>query len=410
MARRKARDPRIVPIVGVRGTTYDARFQYKDEASGKWKPKPKRCKTVEEAEGYLAEMDRLHAQGRAVTPSKQLLGRAIGDWLDRKFDAGRIGEATLAEQQGKLASVYGPIFGVSLCDLREHHFEAQYQRIKQQGKPGGTYTAHAHSLLSGFFTRLVKRDQLARNPLEHVERPKPDPKPKHVWEWAQIARFLRHEEKRWMYPLWLLLFEKKMRVGECQALRWCDVEIDGPENTGKIHVSATVTRRRDPVTGKMRFVVGERAKTAESIRNLMIAWPLHRALRKHRDLAMFAARAFGRSWDDEQFIFPDPTDTTFLAQETIRYRLKAACKVADVPYEGCHLLRRTGISRALGDGDPLFYVMEEAGHVDPKTTKGYTQLSEAEHRKYTKRFSVRVHGERAADGGEARAGEAKAGD
>ena len=397
MTRRKARDGRVTEIRGKSGevVSYNARFKYRDPATGKWKDRPKRHKSVEEAERWLREQDAAVSGGRLVEPSKELLGVAIDHWLRTKHDAGRISDSTLFNQRLQLAAVYGEIFGVALCDLEASHFEGEYARIKARGKPGGSVAAYTHSLLNGWFNRLVGQGRLATNPLAHVLAPVPDPKPKRAWDWPEVETFLAHQREAELYPLWLLLFEKKMRLGEAQALRWCDVEIDGAEGSGRCFISATLTRARDPHSGIMRWVVGERAKTPESIRVLMLGWELQLALRQHRDQAMFAARMFGRSWDDTHFIFANADGTSFMARETICCRLRAACKAAGVRRLSPHGLRRSGISRALGSKEPLFLVMEEAGHVDPKTTLGYTVFSEDEHWAATKRFAARVHGERA---------------
>lgn len=404
MPRRRARDARIVEVTNTAGelSGYSVRFKYKDAATNTWKEIPKQFgfkkwggadAALAEATRWLDEQDGLANRGKAGAQSKQPLGLAIKDWLEEKQTAGKIIDATRDNQQNQLAAVYGGIFGVPLCDLRGHHFEGEYRRIKQQGKPGGSVAAYTHSLLNGWFNRLVKAGKLTTNPLEHVLKPEPDPKPKRAWDWDQIVRFLRHQERATMYPLWLLMLQHLLRVGEAQALRWCDVEIDGSEGTGRVHITATVTRIRDPRTGKMVWAVGERAKTPGSTRTVMIDWEVQRSLRKHRDRALFAARAFGRAWDDRHFIFADRADTTFLDRDTICYHLKKACDDAGVDYLGNHGLRRTGISRRLAE-EPLFYVMADAGHEDPKTTKGYAVISESERRTWAKRFAVRVHGER----------------
>ena len=401
MARRKARDSRITEIRGTSGelVSYNALFQYKDPATGKWRQRPKRHKSLEAAETWLREQDARAGLGRAAAPSREPLGRAIAHWIALKASTG-LKESTVISYRTILATVYGSLWARPISELRADEFEACYLALKERTgrlrgtrKVGGTAGAYAHLVLKSCLRYYVEQHQLVVNPLEGVMAPRNDTKAKRPWSWDEVHRFLAHEQARPMYPLWLLLFEKKLRLGEAQALRWCDLVIDGADGTGALVISATVTRCIDPASGRYYDAVGDRAKTPDGMRRLTIDGRLQQVLRAHRDRARFEAQALGFGWDEEQFLFLGPRTGAVLGQSTIRDRLKKACIAAGVRPLAPHGLRVTGISRAAGDGQPLFYLMEEAGHSDPKTTKRYVKLSEAEHRAWTKRFAELTHRE-----------------
>lgn len=155
-------------------------------------------------------------------------------------------------------------------------------------------------------------------------------------------------------PLLTTLTFAGLRLGEALALRWRDVDLAG----GRLRVGSS--------------------KTDAGVRYVELLAPLR------DELGAYKAGA-GRSGADD-LVFATATDRP-ISQSNVRNRVLAGAvrtanerrhqaELAGLP-EGLtpHSLRRTFISLLLAIGEEVPFVMQQAGHADPKVTLGiYAQV------------------------------------
>jgi integrase len=390
MARQKQRDERIKDVLGKSGqvVSYNARFEYVDPATGKRRQRPRRFKTVELAEAYLAAQDEAHRRGRLLEPSKEPLGRA----LDRFLRAKQISEATLDRYFGLTESVYGYIFGLPLSELKAEHFEECHRLERERGKNHGASLQKAYDRLNEFCGRMVERGAMRANPLEHVERPGNDSQPDVLWSREQWHRFRESEQGEDLYLFWLLLYENKARLGEVQAMRWCDLDLEHAPWHAVIVKS--ITRKIDPITKRAYYAVGDRPKTKSGNRRIFFSDQMAALLRARRDRVRFERRVLGLEWDEEAFVFAGETKEGFMQQCSIGRWLRKACQRAGLrPELTPKGLRATGATHAAAANEPFPMLMAEMGHVNPRSTMVYVRPSDADRARWANLMAAEIHGE-----------------
>ena len=150
-----------------------------------------------------------------------------------------------------------------------------------------------------------------------------------------------------------------MRQGELAALKWQDIDLEGPRPGVTIRHSAD-TRLSPPQitptkTGKDRRVrIGPR--TVE-------------VLKAHRARQRFE-RLRARSWENPDLVFPN-TRGELRRSGSVRKSLRRLLKKADFPQPELvrfHDLRHTASTLALRQGMTLHAVSKMLGHADPAMT------------------------------------------
>ena len=150
-----------------------------------------------------------------------------------------------------------------------------------------------------------------------------------------------------------------MRQGELAALKWQDVDLEGPRPAITVRHSAD-TRISPPQitptkTGKDRRVrIGPR--TVE-------------VLKAHRARQRFE-RLRARSWENPELVFPNTRDE-IRRSGSVRKSLRRLLKKADFPETErvrIHDLRHTAGTLALRQGMTLHAVSKMLGHADPVMT------------------------------------------
>jgi integrase len=97
---------------------------------------------------------------------------------------------------------------------------------------------HVYSLLKKVFTDAVEFELLAKNPVKKTFRPKVPRKESRYLTLAEVQRLLDHAgDGPYAIAIWLGVY-MGLRVGEVQALRWEDLDLE----RGVIHVRRTYSR------------------------------------------------------------------------------------------------------------------------------------------------------------------------
>ena len=147
-----------------------------------------------------------------------------------------------------------------------------------------------------------------------------------------------------------------MRQGELAALRWEDLDLDGPRPSIMVCRSAD-TRTKTVITptktGEER-IVGIGPRTVEVLKT-------HRARQLEERMA-------ATSWEDPGWVFPN-TRGKVRRRDSVMRSLRGLLREAGLPADvRFHDLRHTAGTHALRRGRPIHEVSKMLGHADPAMT------------------------------------------
>jgi integrase len=147
-----------------------------------------------------------------------------------------------------------------------------------------------------------------------------------------------------------------MRQGELAALRWEDLDLDGPRPSVRVCRSAD-TRTKTVVTP---------TKTGEE-RTLGIGPRTVDVLKAHR-ARQLEERMAAASWEDPGWVFPN-TRGKVRRRDSVMRSLRGFLREAELPADvRFHDLRHTAGTHALRQGRPIHEVSKMLGHADPAMT------------------------------------------
>lgn len=143
-----------------------------------------------------------------------------------------------------------------------------------------------------------------------------------------------------------LLIATGMRVGECIALTWSDVNLD----EGWVIVNKTAINRRG------HMVIQNHPKTEQSVRKIFLA-----------DNTMEFLRDLYSNNDKEDLVLPNEHGNLYHTS-ALRSRWVKVCAELNIPYKGMHALRHSFATRALEKHIEVHTVSKMLGHKSVATT------------------------------------------
>lgn len=152
------------------------------------------------------------------------------------------------------------------------------------------------------------------------------------------------------YGAAILMLEAGLRVGEALALTWDDID------WRRKAVSIAKTLVRIPSTNQMIVQKGAKSHTSNRI------VPLN-------DIAIDALRRVDKQSSSHGYIFCDDRRPEFpLTFDQLRWRLKIACRDAEVDYRGNHVFRHTFATNCYNRGCDVKILSKLLGHADTSIT------------------------------------------
>jgi len=321
--------------------------------------------TIREAREALSSGKVARAQGIVVTGKVP----TVKEWCEQWF-AGRtrIGYATRRGYRVSLDTVYSYIGLIRLTDLTEQHIAAMWSKLERGiAADGSSVPPLALTTIQKHHTRLKaalnaavasRHVQLTYNPAKS-EQARPGKGAR-----KQINPLSEDEARAFMAAvadtpdaaLFTTLLTTGMRLGEAQALRWCDVDLD------RSTVGIRQSIHFETGTG---WVAGE-TKTGRS-RLVSIPPGTVAALRKQRARQNEMRLAAGPTWQDNDYVFTR-ADGRPLPAVHIRNAMVRACDAAGIARRSVKDLRHTYATLALTRNVPLKVVSEALGHASVAIT------------------------------------------
>ncbi|NLH69113.1 MAG: site-specific integrase [Brooklawnia sp.] len=322
-----------------------------------------------DAEGWLANEDRLIARGEWTPPAQrraEQAAQAVASVLTLRVYADRVLDERSTRNRNPLRPstrdfydkclrlvilpVLGdvPVAALTPAMIRQWHSDLNPATPTQNG--------NAYNLLSSILKDAVDEGLLGSNPCRLKGAGKPAPARAGVaLTLEQLAAYLAALPERYKLLLSIAALGA-LRSGEARALRRCDVDL----KTGVVHVRQGVTRVRE---GKgWRWHIGP-PKTSAGVRDVYLPTALLPDLR-----VLLAALPAGRS---DELLFK-ATNGDPLNGSVIRDAHKTALAAAGLPADiQLHDLRRTALTLASEGGATTAELQRMAGHTTPNMAMHY---------------------------------------
>ena len=309
-----------------------------------------------EAEAELARIVTERRRGTYVRPSRQTVAELIDEYL----------KSATFEKEAATARSYADVLrcprerlgharaqDVTRRDVEDLRDFMLREGRKVGGKPGTGLGPRSVILalgrLQAAFALAVADGRLARNPVEHVQRPRQVRKPKDTWSKDEVRAFLAEAGKHRLYAAWRMSLYG-LRRSEVLGVRW-----DAYDRRAK---TLTVSLARVLVAGE----VSEKApKTINSLRALPLDDAVVAALDELRKRQMAEGIAAAPAYRASGYIVTDelggPVHPEWYSDEFHRVRTRAGVRRITLREN-----RHTGLSLMEKAGVPVSIIAAWAGH------------------------------------------------
>lgn len=290
-----------------------------------------------------------------------------------------------------------------------------------------SYVRQCHRVLSRSLKVAMRRGRASRNVCALVDGPsvrRPKPKPLKLEHLVMVRDEILRDPMR---ARWLVSIQLGLRQGEVLGLHWSWLDLDGPRpalqlvtqaqrqawrhgcdnphacalrrcrlkpcrprsGTCRTHKRPESCRRvcAPDCTGhaaacKQRRgggIVDVEVKSERGERPIPIPPILAAALREHRERHRAVAKTMPADWAHRDIVFLNPSGNRIdpRRDHELWEELLARAGVPDAPL---HAARHTAATQLLANGADLTTVQELLGHSDIRTTRGYTDVAEAQKR------------------------------
>jgi integrase len=326
-------------------------------ADGKRVQERKTFTRKKEAEAELARITNERNRGTYVRPSRQTVGELIDEYL----------KSATFEKEAATARSYADVLrcprdrlgharaqDVTRRDVQDLRNFMLREGRKIGGKPGtglGPRTViFALGRLQAAFELAVADGRLARNPVEHVQRPKQAPKPRDTWTGDEVRAFLAEAGRDRLYAAWRLSLYGLRRAEVC-GLRW--------EDYNRKAKTLTVSRSRVVVAYE---VIEKPPKSANSVRALPLDDGVVAALDELRKRQMAEVIAAAPAYRASGYIVTDelgaPVHPDWYSDEFHRIAKRAGVRRITLHEGGRH----TSLSLMEKAGVPTSIIAAWAGH------------------------------------------------
>ena len=272
---------------------------------------------------------------------------------------------------------------ITLKNLKTQHIQKFINEKMASGKSTRT-VKYLYVLINGALEQALKNNLIVRNVAKAVTLPKQVTKERRVLSPTEQERMIKLLDKERMGTAILLALNTGLRRGELLALRWSDYD----KKAGCIIVKQNLSRLKGE-DGKSHLTFTT-PKTKSSIRTIPLLPKMIAKLNEHYKIQSEYRLKVGRSWIDNDLIFPTDTGEPCDPRNLQRVLKRLSVKL-DIPNVNPHSLRHSFATRALERGLSLKAIQKILGHNDISVTGNIythasTQLLEKEMQKLKTAF------------------------
>jgi integrase len=340
-----------------------------DPATGKRRRRSRSgYKTQREATAAMRTAMRATETGTVEPGEVPTVAAYIDEWLARRRASLRLStwesyrdvlEGRVVPRLGalRLDRVTATHVAEMLVDLTEHGGRAARRGPGLSAKS----VKYTLSVLNFVLKDATKRGVIARNPAEHVDRPRVTKQEMRWWSADEARAFLEAAAGDRYVALWTLALTTGMRRGELLGLKWPDIDLEA----GRLAVRRTLVT----VAYQIRW---SEPKTAASRRVVALDPGTVAALRAHRARQLEERLAVGSGYLDQELVFAAVAGEP-LHPDTVTKHFDRLVARAGVPRIRLHDTRHTAATLMLEAGVPLKAVTERLGHSSTQITSDLYQ-------------------------------------
>jgi integrase len=288
-----------------------------------------------------------------VVSERLTVAAYLESWLNGK-------RATLAPEsirryEGRIGRLLPYIGKVKLAKLQPGDLRDAYAAIGEE--VSATTVQLSHGVLHTALRDAEREGLVARNVAGLVTPPRRDTREFRSLPADDARALLTAAKGDALEAFYVLALTTGLRLGELQALKWGDVDIERRRLS---------VRRTLAVDGKPIFSPSSSRKNHS--RTVWLAQGAVDALEAHRERQDVARRAAGEAWTDHGLIFTTGTGNPLDGRNIRGRHFPRLLAKAGLPHMRVHDLRHSAASLLLADGVPVKVVSEMLGHADITTT------------------------------------------
>ncbi|PYE89396.1 site-specific integrase [Bacillus sp. 196mf] len=341
-----------------RNDKWEYRVRYKE--MGKYKETSKGgFKTKKEAQLAAARVEEQLAKGVNISNSQMTFNDYMYEWLET-HKKGNISPRTYYAYQKNIRKYILPEFGdMKLKDLTRLHYQQFINTLLEKLHKQTVNVIHA-TIHGSLHTAVNELSILNNNPTNKVQMKTRqivsapnEIKCYDVDELQDFLDFVSNKKRAFKYyALFFFLARTGLRIGECLALQWSDVNFQ--KKTVTINKTLLSVKRNQPIT------FGP-PKNKSSIRILSLDDSTIALLNKIKTFQSKNIVTNGRYYASYHFIFTHEDNACMLHPSTLNF-LQRACEEGNHKYITLHGFRHTHAVHLLQSGANIKYVSERLGH------------------------------------------------
>ncbi|PEJ78814.1 site-specific integrase [Bacillus wiedmannii] len=341
-----------------RNDKWEYRIRYKE--MGKYKETSKGgFKTKKEAQLAAAKIEEKIATGVNMQDSNITFNDYMYEWLDT-YKKGVISPRTYYAYHKNIRKYILPEFGnTKIKDLTRVRYQQFINKllIKLQKQTVNVIHATIHGALNTATTEL---NIVTKNPTDKIQiktrqiiPAQTEIKCYDVEELQEFLDFVLHTKKAFKYySLFMFLSRTGLRIGECLALQWTDINFE--KGTLSINKTLLSVKRSQSVT------FGP-PKNKSSNRVLSLDATTLNLLKNINNTQSKNTLQHGIYYTDYQFIFTHENGACMLPSPVLCF-LQRTCKEGNFKYITLHGFRHTHAVHLLQSGANIKYVSGRLGH------------------------------------------------
>lgn len=236
-----------------------------------------------------------------------------------------------------------PVFGYrKIVSIKS--YEVQKLWTEKEESLSSSTISRLHNLMNKVFKLFIKWDEIKKNPMINVEKPRVRYQKTEIWNKDEMKRFLEHSKAFNAYIVFWLALNTGLRQGEILALHWSDIDFDKQEIYVRYNLDR-MTKKRGSL------------KTESSERTIYLTNSQISILKKHKKNQVFKTDIVCTS---EAGTYIDPRN--------IRRTMQLICKQADLKLIRFHDLRHTHGTLFLQVTKDVKATQQRLGHADVRMT------------------------------------------
>ena len=267
----------------------------------------------------------------------------------------------VTEKAKKHIIPYFEPLGVTLAGLQLRQIQSFYLHEAETLK--NTSILRFHANLHKALKYAVRIDLIASNPVDKVDRPKPQAFMASYYSAEEMEKLFEAAQGHKLELIIQLAAFYGLRRAEVMGLRW--EAIDFEAKTLTIRHIVTSTR----IDGKKILVEADRAKTKSSLRTLPLVDPIAERLKAVKEQQEYNQKICGNCYNQEYlgYVFVDAMGN-LIQPDSVTTGFPQLLKENGLRRIRFHDLRHSCASLLLKEGVPMKQIQEWLGHSDISTT------------------------------------------